>query len=231
MSSYPRILIEIEIWEGHNPTQRWWTISFSTILSRSGHTKLWKSYQPLPPPRHNQNTPQTPPDSPLGQYVTFSHPWRYVVQTKYVLGRYVAEKKYVLGRYVSIVNCVLDVLFPKATLHNVNFCTLWSLCKIVNCKLCYFQCTLWTFEHLAEHAEGPFQVCVCWYSTNLSWIMTSQCSLSLRIIHLHCSLLEAISSAGSFRHLDTTCKWFYTSKPFAHCTVCSSLFGFKRCPR
>ena len=115
--------------------------------------------------------------------------------------------------------------------HNVNFCTLWSLCKIVNCKLGYFQCTLWTFEHLAEHAEGPFQVCVCWYSTNLSWIMTSQCSLSLRIIHLHCSLLEAISSAGSFRHLDTTCKWFYTSKPFAHCTVCSSLFGFKRCPR
>ena len=195
------------------------------MVAYENHTNI------LPPPRHNQNTPQTPPDSPLGQYVTFSHPWRYVVQTKYVLGRYVAEKKYVLGRYVSIVNCVLDVLFPKATLHNVNFCTMWSLCKIVNCKLCYFQCTLWTFEHLAEHAEGPFQVCVCWYSTNLSWIMTSQCSLSLRIIHLHCSLLEAISSAGSFRHLDTTCKWFYTSKPFAHCTVCSSLFGFKRCPR
>ena len=68
-----------------------------------------------------------------------------------------------------------------------------------SCKLCV-AFSMWTFEHLDTCAQpGPFQVCMRWYSTNLSWIMTSQCSLSRRIIHLHCSLLKAISSAGSFR--------------------------------
>ena len=86
-----------------------------------------------------------------------------------------------------------------------------------SCKLCV-AFSMWTFEHLDTCAQpGPFQVCMRWYSTNLSWIMTSQCSLSRRIIHLHCSLLKAISSAGSFRDpLHITCKSFYTSRPSVH---------------
>ena len=110
-------------------------------------------------------------------------------------------------QYLSSVNCVYEyVLFAELwTFDRLTNVYIVELCKLswwdwwVACKI--FNAQIWSFEHLAACAvcRGPFQVCVRWYSTNLSWIMTSQCSLSLRIIHLHCSLLKAISSAGSFR--------------------------------
>ena len=83
--------------------------------------------------------------------------------------------------------------------------------------LAIFNAQIWTFEHLAVW-RGPFQVCVRLYSTNLSWIMTSQCSLSRRIIHLHCSLLKAISSAGSFRGPRHNLQMILYTKAIAYCT-------------
>ena len=90
--------------------------------------------------------------------------------------------------------------------------------------LAIFNAQIWTFEHLAVW-RGPFQVCVRLYSTNLSWIMTSQCSLSRRIIHLHCSLLKAISSAGSFRGPRHNLQMILYTKTIAYCTK-TFVFGF-----
>ena len=96
-----------------------------------------------------------------------------------------------------------------------------------SCKLCV-AFSMWTFEHLDTCAQpGPFQVCMRWYSTNLSWIMTSQCSLSLRIIHLHCSLLKAISSPGSFRGPRHPLQMISYIK--THCTLHQHLYSSQLC--
>ena len=57
--------------------------------------------------------------------------------------------------------------------------------------------------------------------------MTSQCSLSLRIIHLHCSLLKAISSPGSFRGPRHPLQMISYIK--THCTLHQHLYSSQLC--
>ena len=116
-------------------------------------------------------------------------------------------------------------------LHNLQENYVFFRFKICGCaqiaRLATSCRVIWSFEQLAVCTGAISSVWVRWYSTNLSWIMTSQCSLSLRIIHLHCSLLKAISSPGSFRGPRHPLQMISYIK--THCTLRQHLYSSQLC--
>ena len=116
-------------------------------------------------------------------------------------------------------------------LHNLQQYYVFFRFKIWGCaqiaRLAISCRVIWSFEQLAVCTGAISSVWVRWYSTNLSWIMTSQCSLSLRIIHLHCSLLKAISSPGSFRGPHHPLQMISYIK--THCTLRQHLYSSQLC--